>query len=509
MRNTQEEYVGGHYDALSPIGISFRGSNGSLGKANVSQENLLFAKSYLNRHFNVECFNVHGVFAELACSEVPKGRLPSFVGGMVAIWQRVDEPTFWPWIGEGGESEEKDTSEEYAAVVASFRETDGEPTDAALIKLADYFTDCQAITFIHPIAVIEFPLTDIEAFRDRLETLPYSIGYFPYVLRYHNGPLPNTPGRKRAQKPKPEPAEHERIADETDYVKLDGKFYPGAMISSVNENDKIYASASAGILVQRGTEIRLTCSWHCWEEQWKKYQKEFDQDSGETRRIFSVRQGRSGEDSGIDVGRVVRRVGETDIALAKLKPGVLFENRLMEADATAKKLVHSSRVVDYEQFLVDSFATGVQRFISVGSRVAFDRGDQDRLVAPNGDKSLLLPIDVTYIAGKQHVCASGEAVLTRRPFVWERACGSVLLRSKGPPLAGENPFSTDGSALDRGEVVAMFRYADLTDKYTHSASEHLIYAESFDPLIKEGWQVVPLPGKEAEANLGEVFFHTT
>lgn len=49
----------------------------------------------------------------------------------------------------------------------------------------------------------------------------------------------------------------------------------------------------------------------------------------------------------------------------------------------------------------------------------------------------------------------------------------------------------------RGEVCGMFYHADLTSSHANSAREHLIYAESFDPLIREGWQLVPLTGEEA------------
>lgn len=85
-------------------------------------------------------------------------------------------------------------------------------------------TDCQAITFLQHVAIIEFPSTDSKAFRDRLPSLPSSIAYFPYTIRYHNGPLPNTPRRRPAQKPKPEVDIDERVEDETDYVEQDGKF---------------------------------------------------------------------------------------------------------------------------------------------------------------------------------------------------------------------------------------------------------------------------------------------
>ncbi|KAK0738140.1 hypothetical protein B0T18DRAFT_421305 [Schizothecium vesticola] len=188
----------------------------------------------------------------------------------------------------------------------------------------------------------------------------------------------------------------------------------------------------------------------------------------------------------------------TDIALAKLNLGIKFENRLMDVQATAKKLVHSSNIAYYDELLIDAFPTGVQRLMSVGSRIAFERGkgSHPKLRAPNGDESLLPPSNVTYIAARQGVCATGDPILTDKPYIRDRACGAVLLRCKD---ASGKTSSRD--VLARREVCGMFHYADLTPKYANSASEYLIYAESFDPLIEEGWQVVPLPGEEAETNI--------
>lgn len=59
----------------------------------------------------------------------------------------------------------------------------------------------------------------------------------------------------------PQPKYFEGDCDETDYVALDNKFYPGTMLRSTNkDNDETISSVTAGILVKKGSEKLITCS---------------------------------------------------------------------------------------------------------------------------------------------------------------------------------------------------------------------------------------------------------
>ncbi|KAK1829235.1 hypothetical protein QBC39DRAFT_357023 [Podospora conica] len=115
MRDTQEEnYIGGHYDALAAIGVSFLGPNGSLGEKNVSSKDFELVEDHLYDQFNVDVISISSFWAELWCHPaLPEGRLPSSVGGLVAIWRDADGPAFWPLIGERGELEDNDESEKF------------------------------------------------------------------------------------------------------------------------------------------------------------------------------------------------------------------------------------------------------------------------------------------------------------------------------------------------------------------------------------------------------------
>ncbi|KAK1768349.1 hypothetical protein QBC33DRAFT_534666 [Phialemonium atrogriseum] len=96
---------------------------------------------------------------------------------------------FTPIIGEeGGEEEEAEID---SSILASFVDNQV-PPDEAIISLAKHvFPDCKAITWIVNYLVIEFPKTDKQEFKDRLELLPSSTKDAPFHLRFHNGPLPN------------------------------------------------------------------------------------------------------------------------------------------------------------------------------------------------------------------------------------------------------------------------------------------------------------------------------
>lgn len=237
----------------------------SLRSGNASIEQNAAARRYLHREFGVVDFYVCEPWAVLGCSpSVPEGRLPQSIGGLISIWRRADDMEFWPVIGQWGQIDED--REVDPSLLVGF-ERGRIPPNEAIARIATHlFTDCEAITLIVDCLIVELPATEQSIFVQRLANLPSGIAGAHFHLLYHNGPLPNSQRRRRAQRPKPEVDEDERIADETDYVAKDGKFYPGAMISSLDKHGNTYCSVSAGVLVRKGSRHRLTCSWHCWEE---------------------------------------------------------------------------------------------------------------------------------------------------------------------------------------------------------------------------------------------------
>ncbi len=124
------------------------------------------------------------------------------------------------------------------------------PHDVALY-LADYiFPDCEAITILWWMMVIELPLISHEAHLTRLEALPQYFENISIIPRYHNGPLPNSE-RRRERVIQPKPMIVDGAIDETDHMALDKTFYPGTMLCSANAKGEPFSWVTAGVLVER------------------------------------------------------------------------------------------------------------------------------------------------------------------------------------------------------------------------------------------------------------------
>jgi hypothetical protein len=85
---------------------------------------------------------------------------------------------------------------------------------------------------------------------------------------------------------------------------------------------------SAVILVEKDGEIRLTVAFHGWADEYAAMPDKLGNPDH-----FSVKQGNT------RVGYVAERVGETDIGLAKLDDGIVFSNRFLDIDTSAKTLL--------------------------------------------------------------------------------------------------------------------------------------------------------------------------
>ena len=60
----------------------------------------------------------------------------------------------------------------------------------------------------------------------------------------------------------------------------------------------------------------------------------------------------------LTIGYVAERVGETDIGLAKLDDGIVFSNRFLDIDTSAKTLLLLEDISQGDTVLMDSFVTG-------------------------------------------------------------------------------------------------------------------------------------------------------
>jgi len=484
----------GYQDALEPLGLSLVSSNGTTAQTNLSSDEEKLVRQHLWSEFGVKDFYVSGPFIVLLrdatgpAASRDTGQLPHLVGALCPLWRDIDEPDDEPMVfGEMGEGAEMMVDE---SVFAGW-DYGKAPSNAIVEHLATYFfTECEAITWIAGCLVIELPKVDEASFEAQLSNMPLSIAYAPCAVQYHNGPFPTDEQRKRAVTPNPKPAaSHDRTDDETDYVSMDGKFYPGSIIYSINDKqDRAMSCVSAGVLIRKGTSRRLTCSWHAWEDINKDNLGVFGQDTDEARHMFRVIQGTK---PGTNIGYVKERVGETDIALIQLHDGITFENKFLDSGFSAKRLVHSSHTKAMELFHINGFPTGEQILTCLGTRCTMNRGKS--LLTP-GINAVLPQPGVAYVKCRQVAALAEDKALTRKPYIRDSVCGSVLLRSK---VEGEK--ASEDTVMARGEVVAMCHLVNLTSGY--NPRQLLMFADALDPLIEDGWTIVPLLGGIEEKNI--------
>ncbi|KAK3357923.1 hypothetical protein B0T25DRAFT_540565 [Lasiosphaeria hispida] len=366
--------------------------------------------------------------------------------------------------------------------------------------------DCVGVAWVSNWVVIDLPRATRQEFVRRLRTLPMRYEDAPFAVLYSNGPMPDHPCAARTRKPRPEQAPDKRTEDDTDYIVQNGEFYPGTMISTdqdtSNPEDKIQATlATAGVLLQRAGEQRLTCSWHLWEELAARNKHVVLGDgSDKSNEVFQVFQG----DTLSPVGTVVSRVGLTNIAMAQLHPDVTFRNKFVGSEVEPRRILHHGNLDYRDIVMMDSFTTGKVRLSLVGSRVEPKRepGAKHPIIAASENSDHILPVPgVAYVQLQQGIYATDSFTMDEPPYIRDSACGAVLVRySEINTKTGWWTPAKD--TLARGEICGMMHFADITEKRAYVAG-YFIYADSFAPLIEEGWKVVPLDGGDAEDNIPE------
>lgn len=503
LDNKEDAYIGGGPDALDLLDISFIGSDGSLRWNNATDADQERVAAHLRLRFNVVNLYHAEPFVILGCYPVipSGGRLPYSVGGLIAVWRRDDDMDFWPMLGIEGQGEDEKEVDE--GLLDGF-DTYKMPTDGAVLNMATkIFPDCNAVTYFYDALVIEFPLTNEQDFISNVQELPRSIRNLPLILQYHNGPLAISETHRRVRQPKPQVVadrDDRRPEDTTDYIRHDGKFYPGSMICSTTKDGDWYSTITASIAVAKKDEKRLVCSWHNWLDHDKEYPGLLGKDTDEARRVFRLCQGRDPLDddkAGSEVGFVMDRIGiPGDIALARLHDPTKFENSFMEIvhksgqPVTAKSLIPSHNINHLDTFQIDGYPTGLQHVTSLGRRYEIARGPESRhrpfQVPEKADPSLYPQPEVAYISVKQGLCSVEQPTQTSKPYIRNSACGSVLVRDMDRSKIKQK--ETKDEVLGRGECCGVVHFTDLKAKSSF-AGELMMYCESFDPLIADGWTV--------------------
>ncbi|KAJ9480902.1 hypothetical protein VN97_g12621 [Penicillium thymicola] len=340
--------------------------------------------------------------------------------------------------------------------------------ETLLMVLMQHFPQAVAISFMFSTIVVEYDEVDEDAWGERVGSLPCSFANLALELTYSNGLLANTEWKRLIA---PKLANLKTfVSDDSDYVSATGSFNAGAMICSDQEG-----AVSAGVLVEKGSEQRLTIACHCWD-------REFDErlnHLGDPNR-FRVLQANS------RVGYVTERIDETDVELAKLDDTVAFSNRFLDIETAAKVLIPFTGVQIGDKFFIDSFVTGRQRLLCAGVRVLGCKRGQDF----RGDRRENPP-DGKYIIMHQGIYATNDPMITTAPQLRASICGSVLVRLQ---RAGEGSL-----CLEDGEVCGIMHWADLAMKYSTS-SKFFCFADPMDPLISNAWRCVPVPEKRPHSS---------
>lgn len=233
-------------------------------------------------------------------------------------------------------------------------------------------------------------------------SLPNGIRGTKLGLRYNNGLL-NSRMQEMKREMLPNPAIIDGDYDDTDYVKSQGCFYPGSMLSSKNNT-----SITAGILLRRQHEERLTVAIHNWDEQLESKVELGDAE-------YTVKQG--DWTSGIIVGRVTSRIGSSDIGLAKVdRP---FSNRFLDLNGSATSLLHSKDATLLNTKLyIDGFVTGPQQLVCAGLRFVRSRSTGDPATTPKFGP---------YLGIWQGIYATSAPEIIGQPKIREGVCGAAVL----------------------------------------------------------------------------------
>ena len=308
--------------------------------------------------------------------------------------------------------------------------------------LCEHFPDALAITSVDAELQIEFPEIPTSEHAERLQKFP---GFFSHTnaprLFYHNGLVFTGQQNKPLKQPMPQTIGGQY--DDSDYVTAQGHFQPGSMICS-NSGHMI----TAGILVGKGDERRLTVAIHCWQKQLD----EISDKLGDSQ-FFRVTQGRT------DVGHVSSRLGNTDIGLATLNDGVEFSNRFIVLPWGPTQLLHSDMLKQGDTYIMDNFTTGRQGNMSCRGKCVISQEDKKKRVDSTvTGKQKDLPDTGIFLVLVQGIFATSDPIAYGEPIFRARCCGSALVRLKsqraGKSTTRKQGTSSKQSTLNTQDVPA-------------------------------------------------------
>lgn len=439
------------------------------GFVEISDESWKALTIYLKKHYTVQEIQHSGPFLILECDKVPELHARPFtVAGCVAVWLSEEEP-YPPELGLGDLSQSDEELQLPESILQDLK-VYRLPEPETLLAVSKSFPSATHITFLNTRLIIELPESDKHDYHEAIDKLPGGLANSGITLGYHNGELEPRATMKRVKTPKPQTLEGH--FDDTNYVQTQGFFSPGAMLSS-NEG-----SVSAGILVEKDSQHRLTVPFHCWQHEFSAYPDKLGDPAH-----FQVTQGSPA--SGTKIGFVSSRIGTSDIGLCTLKPSILFSNQFMDITTEAQTLLPSREISMNDEFMIDGFVTGRQKLKSLGRRVRI-AGERD-FHTPGAKADTTLPPAGPHISLIQNIHATSTPIINSAPYIREGIRGSALIRSSK---------SGTGNVVARGGIAGFMQCSDLLRPQALGAGKNLLcFVEALDEMIANGWEVSRPPEK--------------
>lgn len=500
----------------------FTWEDGKGGYKMISAANLGKLLIYMKTHYpEVTKMDEMPPYLVIWCKETTSepSKRPFLIGGLLGVWLTEGQSLPREFVGGylGNLEIQLEIDDVYSQDIRPYHIP---KTETLFQLMRKGFPDALAISFISNEIFVELPELPANEHVERLKTCPGWFAHEGPSLFYHNGLRITGNQNKRLKQPMLETVDGQY--DDSDYVAAQGSFQPGSMLCD-DSGDMV----TAGILVKKGDEERLTVSIHCWQKELDKIPEKMG--DGQS---FRVTQGKT------HVGHVSSRLGNTDIGLATLNNGVDFRNQFMEMPGEPIELLHSDKLTMDDVYMMDSFTTGRQGgMLCKGKRVITCEDKEKRV-----DRFLLgkpedLPDVGKYLVLTQGIFATSEPVANGEPIIRAGCCGSAVVqlekttrqrkakKSKsadktkheagtGSPSKKDGSSSVAASELDAkaseqgfvnsGKIGGFMHWSDLQGKNQGDNIPRLLcYAEVTDPLIDAGWEVAKTTSKRKRSGSEE------
>lgn len=296
-----------------------------------------------------------------------------------------------------------------------------------IIKKLSVEAKIQAVHFLPPLIIVELPTgSDYER-----HSLPGRAGQINIVYHISSKPYWSSPlekGFSQLLEPK------DLVQDDTNYLYVESRILsPGICLASARLDDSglltnTWRTTTAGIMLQRGSEKRITVSNSLPDEIYHPTPHD------------------------TKIGLISERLPELDIGLVSLAPSIPFSNERYFHAPVPKRIVPHDAISAGNNFQIDAISTGRMDLVVVG-------------------KSYYI-IDDSVPPNVEYECVDGQS--------WK----IELISSVFGPMGRQVRDGVCGAPFvdAEGRVPGFFRYSDASDLFVTTLA--------LDGLIRRGWVVV-------------------